>query len=116
MSTGRLQLIRDIEIRSALTSYYAQIQIQRTRVLARETAYAPRIYELVPNESEFVPRKDLALADLLIIAEKVEIGGVEELATAELNRGKMRTQANEILSARATSVLEILESQLALFE
>ncbi len=112
VSTGRLELLQDIELRSALISYYALVDLQQVRVIARETAYAPRVYELVPNEAEFVPRKDLTLTDLLLIADNTINGNVRALATAELNRGLLRREVAEILAAEATLLLALLDEQL----
>ena len=116
VSTGRLQLLRDTSLRTALISYYGAIEVQKVRVIARQTRSAPRVYELVPNESEFVPRTGLTLAQLLVIADKVTDGTVEELATAELNRGLERKEIVQELAPRAESLLALIDSQLENFE
>ena len=112
VSTGRLQLLRETELRSALISYYGEVDLQRIRVIARETAYAPAIYELVPNDAEFEPRKGLTIDDLVLIADNTTNGNVGGLATAELNRGLMRRQVTGILSSRSASLLRLLADQL----
>ena len=112
VSTGRLQLLRETELRSALISYYGEVDLQRIRVIARGTAYAPAIYELVPNDAEFEPRKGLTIDDLVLIADNTTNGNVGGLATAELNRGLLRRQVTGILSSRSASLLRLLADQL----
>ncbi len=113
VSTGRLNLIRDSELRTALSQYYAGVNVQRGRIVNRQTAYAAVVYELVPRESEFVPQHDIALEQLRRIGERVTEERFGDLVTAELNRGRLRQEIASLLVADASSVVDLIETRLS---
>jgi hypothetical protein len=109
LSSGRMELVRVIPLRRALMGYYYRVDLQRTRVLARETRYAPIIYELVPRDPEFVVSPSLDDSEKERIARRGERLDLEPLITAERNRGRLRLEVADEMLERATTLLAMVE-------
>jgi len=83
-STGRLGLIRQVELREKVINYYLQIFGQIERMNDRRTDFAPYIYRLIPPEVLRGESDVNSLADGRMAAV-VDTEGFRELITAERN-------------------------------
>lgn len=81
-STGNLRLIRDTEIRAAITNYYLAIENELTRIEGRNSGYVKYIHGVIPAEL----RDDMDMAE-------IESMGLE-FALARLTSDEFRAIAN----------------------
>ncbi len=119
-SSGRLGLLRDIDLRSAVVNYYTRYTDQQGTIDARRTAFGPLSYELVlrprvdgevrvtdiPLDFEASPEAGDMLASTLTPARVDE---VRNAATAELNW-------TQHALARVAGMLDIATALLARLE
>lgn len=106
VSTGRVDLIPDAVIRRDLMAYYLRVDNQRTRIVSRNTQYAPTIYELIPRDPEFLVSPALEDSDKLRVARRAQQADLEGLIIAERNLGRLRLEVTDEMFARADSLLQ----------
>lgn len=109
VGTGRFELV-PAELRRAILEYHEEVELQRIRVTARETGYAPRVYALIPQDPEFTIQQDLTPAELLRIARRARAADLEGVIVAERNRGRLRREVASELYRRAAALLERLQA------
>lgn len=83
-STGRLGLIRDIELRTMLVRYYQQIAHTVVRIENRRTGFAPYIYRLIPPEVLYGEIGLNGLAEIRLSAA-IDTENFRQVLTAERN-------------------------------
>jgi hypothetical protein len=105
VSSGRLDLITDPDVRAELQAYYARVDLNGRRLEARVTRYAPLAYELVPRDSEATVSTGLGEGDLRRIGERVLRSEVEGAAIAEKNRSRERRRIADRLHRQVADLL-----------
>ena len=108
ISTGRLGLIKSPTVRRSLMSYHYWGDMSATRIIARQTDYAPTVYRLIPRDPEFQIRSDLSDRQLEQLARRALEYDLEGLIVAERNRARLRREISAVGIVRAKQVLSAL--------
>ena len=91
ISSGNLSLIRDIDTRRKVLTYYSAAKIEQHRIYSRITKYAPTVYELIPRQQkqEWFVNSSLTHDQKLAIAKRAAQRDMESLLIAERNLGQL---------------------------
>jgi hypothetical protein len=108
VSTGRLGLIHDLEVREALNKYRTSVGLHQMRQAKRETNYAPTVYALIPRDPEFKVQEGLPSDQLISIARRAQELDLEGLIIAQRNRARLRREIAAELIDLASETLEVL--------
>jgi len=109
IGSGRLGLVRSVEVRDRLARYYALDTDIRNRILPRRTGYPALSYRLVPRREEFEPETDLSPENLRRIVAQIQSSDLEGEITAELNLARFIAERFRELDAAARELLAQVE-------
>ena len=104
VSSGKLSLILDIELRLAITRFYHTVKQREDRSLSRISEFPKIAYQLIPRESEPRLQEGLSADQIDSIVQAILDSELKEYVTPELNRARfmisiwaeMREEANEL--------------------
>jgi hypothetical protein len=108
-STGNLNLIRDLELRTAIVQYYYSTDDAFERIQARRTRYGEITYELVPRKAEFDLADGLVARRGKILIPQIFASGLSRAVTAELNRAGFMRETTIALRKQAVDLLGTLQ-------
>jgi len=115
LSSGQFGLIRDAELRSAISRYYFEFTELFNRADARETRFPHLSYQLVPRTREFSHRlvllgtdPDLSPEEMLRLIDRALESPLQDYVIAEINLARFILH----LSADITEQCETLMAQI----
>ena len=97
LNTGNLQLIGDVELRSSITSLYAEFQQYERVSLPRKSNYTNLVYGVVPMESDLILKKKLNAREVKDIVNALGKLNLDEYIVFEENRTRFLIQIYENL-------------------
>ena len=112
VGAGRFTLIRDAELRSAISGYYLNRELQADRMEERETHYPDLSYQLALRETEFDALAGLSDKQIEQLAEDAFNSGLRAHAIAELNFTRFAEETLPILEASVDDLMTELQTYL----
>jgi hypothetical protein len=110
LGSGKLSLIRDIDIRVRITQYYAGIENFDYRTEERETAYPNLTYSLVLRERDFEPATNLTDEELERVLDRISDSTFLDQVVAEMNFSQFLLEIYEVWESQCLSLIEATET------
>ena len=110
LGSGALGLIRDAELRVALSDYYEVRAATQRRIDERETEYPSLSYRLVPRYNEYELAPGLSEAQLERLVRGVFESVLREHVVSEINLSRFIQGVHEVERQAALDLLSELET------
>ncbi len=112
-NTGRLTLIRNVELRDQITRLYNSIEVWEGTAVVRTGNYASLSYGLVPRQSESDVKKGLSPEEMKEIVDSVLRSDLKHMIIHEQNRISYLRPHWERLDTNLKDVRTNIEAELA---
>lgn len=114
LGSGKLGIIEDFEVRTAISSYYTQYQTTSDRIASRETDYPNLTYDYIPRNAgpggHWIPEASLSEEEANDLVSQILNSSILNKVTAEINFGRFTHTVSLGLFERARQLEEVLKT------
>ncbi len=111
-NTGRLAIIRNIELRNSITELYNYVQVYEGTGLSRTNDYSRILYAIIPEESSARLKKGLSPSEQKAIVDAVMNSNLNQRIIFEQNRARYLIQMWNIFEESIAQVKAEIESEM----
>lgn len=111
-NTGRLAIIRNIELRNSITVLYNFVQIYEGTGLSRTNDYSRIVYAIIPEEGSARLKKGLSPSEQNAIVDAVMNSNLNQRIIFEQNRARYLIEMWNILKESIAQVKAEIESEM----
>lgn len=111
-NTGRLAIIRNIELRNSITELYNYVQVYEGTGLARTNDYSRILYAIIPEERSAGLKKGLSPSEQKAIVDAIMNSNLNQRIIFEQNRARYLIQMWNILEESIAQVKAEIESEM----
>jgi len=111
-NTGRLAIIRNIELRNSITELYNYVQVYEGTGLSRTNDYSRILYAIIPEERSTRLKKGLSPSEQKAIVDAVMNSNLNQRIIFEQNRARYLIRMWNILEESIAQVKAEIESEM----